>query len=127
VNVPPCIATTYFLIRVDDDEALAIVNGTQAVTTEDFVSFTFLPHKPLNNSICVISWLKGSQRAQRFMSMNRVNELSEKAQQDLFLSLAVESPSVYISPTWWRSLSEEKREEYKKIHLNAAREHVELV
>ena len=127
VNVPPCIAMTYSLIPVDDDDVKAITNGTLPLNPEDAVSFTFFPHKLLTNSICVISWLKGSQRAQRFMTLNRINELSEKEQQDLFFHFAFESPTIYISPTWWRSLSKEKREEYAKIHLKAGREHAELV
>jgi hypothetical protein len=127
VNVPLCIAATYSLIPVNDNDALAIVNGTLPLAAEDVVSFSFLPYPPLNNSICVISWLKGSQRAQQFMSLNRINELPEKEQQDLFFSFAFESPNIYISPLWWKVLSQAKREEYKQAHLQAGREHAELV
>jgi hypothetical protein len=97
------------------------------LTAEDVVSFTLLPDRRLGNTICIISWLKGSPRAQRFMILNRINKLSEQEQQDLFLTYAFESPTIYISPTWWRSLSEEKREEYAKIHQKAGREHAELI
>ena len=127
VNMQPCIAATYALIPVDNDDALAIINGSQTVTVEDAVSFSFLPYQPLSSSICVISWLRGSQRAQRFMTLNRVNELSEKEQNDLFLGLAFESPTLYISPQWWQSLSDDEREEYKRIHHDAGREHAKLV
>jgi hypothetical protein len=127
VNVPPCIAATYSLIPVNDGDALAIINGTQILTEDDFISFSFLPYPPLNNSICVISWLRGSQGAQRFMTLNRINELSEKDQQDLFLFFAFESPTIYISPTWWKALSEAAREKYEQIHLNTGREYAELV
>lgn len=128
VNVPPCIATTYSLVPVDDNDAKAITNGTLALIPEDAISFSFLPHEPLTNSICVISWLKGSQRAQRFMHEWRINALPEKEQQDLFFSFAFESSTIYMSPTWWwHSLSAEKREEYTNIHFNAAREHAALV
>ncbi len=127
VNMPPCIAATYAFIPVAGDDAEAIVNGTHAVSVEDAVSFSFLPYAPLNSSICVISWLRGSQRAQQFINLNRVNELSETEQRDVFLRFAFESPIIYISPTWWQSLSDEKREEYKRMHLDADRRHEDLV
>lgn len=127
VNVPPCVAATYSLIPVNDNDAQAIVNGTQTVTAEDVVSFSFLPYQSLNKSICVISWLRGSPRAQQFMILNRINELSEKEQQDLFFTFAFESPTLYISPIWWKTLSKTKQEEYKQIHLKAGREHAALV
>ncbi len=127
VRIPPCIAATYSLIPVNDIDALTIVNGTQTLTAEDVVSFSFLPYPPLNNTVCVISWLRGSQRAQQFMILNKIGELSEKERQDLFLALAFESPNLYISPVWWKKLSEAKREEYKQIHLNVGTEHAELV
>jgi hypothetical protein len=84
VDVPPCIATTYSLIPVDDDEAKAITDGTLLLKPEDAVNFTFLPHKPLTNSICVISWLKECQRACRFMSLNRISDLSEEVSNERF-------------------------------------------
>jgi len=123
VNVPPCIATTYAFIPIADDEKEAIVNGTLLLSPEDAVSFSFLPHKPLTNSICVISWLKGSERAQRFITANRINALSEQEQLALFFERAFESPTVYMSPRWWNSLSEEKRAEYTQIHFTTVNEH----
>jgi hypothetical protein len=127
VNVQPCVATTYSLIPVNDNDATSIVDGTLVLTAEDVISFTLLPDPRLGNSICMISWLKGSPRAQRFMILNRFNELSEQERQDLFFSFAFESPTIYISPIWWRSLCKEKREEYAKMHLKAGREHAQLV
>lgn len=126
VNMPPCIATTYSLIPTDDYEQKALESGTLQLNPEDAVSFTFLPHQPLTNSICVISWLKGSQRAKRFIAVNRVNELSEKEQLEIFFERAFESPTVYISPQWWNSLSEKKRMEYTQIHFDPVREHENL-
>jgi hypothetical protein len=61
------------------------------------------------------------------MSLNRINKLPEKELQDLFFSFAFESPNIYISPLWWKVLSQAKREEYKQAHLQAGREHAELV
>jgi len=122
VNIPPCIAATYALIPIVDEEKDAIVNGTLLLSPEDAVSFSFLPHKPLTNSICVISWLKGSERAQRFISANRINALSEQEQLALFFERAFESPNVYMSPRWWNSLSEEKRAEYTRIHFTSVNE-----
>lgn len=127
VNMPPCIAATYGFVSTYGDEAQGIVNGTQAITAEDFISFTFLPHETSNQSLCVISWLKGSQRAQRFLLLSRINELSQEEQQDVLLSLAFASPIIYISPPWWRSLSEEKRKEFKKTHINANAKYAALV
>lgn len=127
VNVQPCVATTYSLIPVNDDDASSIVDGKLPLTAEDVISFALLPDPRLGNSICIISWLKGSPREQRFMILNRINDLSEQERQDLFFSYAFESPTIYISPAWWRSLSEEKRQEYMKIHQEAGREHAELV
>lgn len=127
VNVPPCIATTYSLIPVDDEDVKAILNGTLPLSPEDAVSFTFLPHQPLTNSVCVISWLKGSQRAKRFISVNRINEVSEKEQLAIFFERAFESPTVYMSPRWWNSLSGEKQMEYTQIHFNAVNEHAALI
>jgi len=127
VNMQPCIAATYSFIPVEGNDAKAIINGTQAVTVADMVSFSFLPYKLLNCSICVISWLRESQRAHQFMTFRRVNALSEKEQRDLFLSFAFESPTLYISPIWWQSLSDEKREVYTRVHLEAYRRHDELV
>lgn len=46
VNAPPCIATTYALIPVDDNDVKAIMSGTLPLSPEDAVSFTFLPISP---------------------------------------------------------------------------------
>lgn len=121
VNIQPSIAATYSLFPAVD--ATTIINGTQGLTVEDAVSFSFLPYKSMNNSICVISFLRGSQGARRFKTLYKVDELTENEQQDLFLTFAFKSPIIYISPTWWHSLSEEKRDEYKKIHLDVYRGH----
>jgi hypothetical protein len=127
VNRQPCIASTYSFIPVEGNDAMAIINDKLEITVEDEVCFSFLPYKPLDKSICVISWLKGSRRAQQFMTSHRINEITEEEQRDLFLSLAFESPMLYISPTWWQSLSDEEREKYKNIHLNVVRKHANLM
>ena len=127
INMPPCIATTDAIIPASKEDHHAIMNGTLALTAEDVICFTFLPYKPLNKSICIIGWLQGSKRAKRFMNLNSINELSEKEQQDLFFTFAFESSTIYISPTWWFSLSAAKREEYINIHENKAREYLELL
>ena len=127
VNGPPCIAATYSLIPVDEDENTAISNGTLSLNPENAVSFSFLPHEPLTNSICVISWLKDSQRAKRFMTLNMINELSEKEQLDLFFRHAFESPTVYMSPQWWNSLSGEQRMKYTMMHFKIERDHAALI
>lgn len=132
MNIPPCIAATYAFIPVENNEDKAIANGKLAVSTVDAVIYSFLPYKPQESSACVISWLKGSTRAQRFMnnhqimSDHQINEVTETEQQDLFLSLAFQSPTLYISPTWWRSLSDEERERYKRIHLDTYSRHNQL-
>ena len=92
VNVRPCIAATYSLIPVDDNDAKAIVNGTYTLAAEDVVSFSLLPYPPLNNSICVISWLRESLRGQRFMTLNKVNELSERNSKTSFSGLHLRHP-----------------------------------
>lgn len=127
VNRQPCIAATYSFIPVEGNDAMAIINDKLEITVEDEVCFSFLPYKPLDKSICVISWLKGSRRAQQFMTSHRINELPEEEQQDLFFSFAFESPTLYISPAWWQSLSDEEREKYKNIHLNVVRKHANLL
>jgi hypothetical protein len=126
VNVPPCIAATYALIPIADEEKEAIVNGTLQLSPMDAVSFSFLPHKPQTNSICVISWLAGSERAQRFIIENEINNLSEQEQLARFFERAFESPNIYMSPRWWNSLSEEKRAEYTQIHFSIVEEHDKL-
>jgi hypothetical protein len=128
-NVQPCVAATYSHIPNDgnSNDAQSIVDGTLALTAEDVVHFTLLPDPRFGNSICIISWLKDSPRGRQFMILSEINELSEQKRQELFFILAFRSPTIYISPTWWRSLSDEKREEYAKIHQKAGREHAELV
>src|SRR5256885_4949924 len=101
---------------------MVIINGAQALTVGDAICFSFLPYKK-KNSICVISFLRESQGAQRFKTLYKTDELSEKEWQDLFFTFAFESPTIYISPTWWYSLSAEKREEYKRMRLDAYRRH----
>jgi hypothetical protein len=129
MNVQPCVAATYSHIPNDgnSNDAQSIVDGTLALAAEDVVHFTLLPDPRFGNSICIISWLKDSPRARQFMLLSEINELSEQKQQELFSILAFRSPTIYISPTWWRSLSDEKREEYAKIHQQAGREHAQLV
>lgn len=127
VNIPVCIAATYTLIPIGDDEAQAIVNGTQLLTAEDVVSFSLLPYPRANKSLCVISWLKGSQRGEQLLTLHRIPDLSEQEKRDLFLAFAFESPTLYLSPVWWNSLSEAKRDEYTQIRLNAGRDHAALV
>ena len=114
VNLPPCIAATYSLIPYEGNEDKDIANGKLAVTAEDTICFSFLPYKPQESSVCVISWLSGSKRAMRFMTTHRINEISEKEQLDLFLCFAFESPTLYFSPTWWQSLSDGARENIKE-------------
>jgi len=126
VNIPPCVASTYALIPIVDEEKEAIMNGTLQLSPQDAVSFSFLPHEPQTNSICVISWLKGSERAQQFIIANRINALSEQEQLAIFFERAFESPNVYMSPRWWNSLSEEKRAEYTRIHFTTVEEHDKL-
>ena len=122
VNIPPCIASTYALIPIADEEKEAIVNGKLLLSPMDAVSFSFLPHQPKTNSICVISWLKGSERAQRFIIANKINALSEQKQQAIFFERAFASPNVYMSPQWWNSLSGEKRWDYVKMHFTSVSE-----
>lgn len=129
LNVQPCVAASYSQIPNDstDSDAQSIIDGTLTLTANDVVSFTLLPDPRLGNSVCIISWLKNSPRARKFMILSEINELSERQQQELFFILAFKSSTIYISPTWWRSLSQEKREEYMKIHQEAGREHAHLV
>lgn len=126
VNIPPCIAATYALIPIADEEKEAIVNGKLLLSPQDAVSFSFLPHQPKTNSICVISWLKDSERAQRFIIANKINNLSEQEQLATFFERAFESPNIYMSPRWWNSWSEEKRAEYTRIHFTIVEEHDKL-
>lgn len=128
VDIPVCIAATYALIPIaDENDALTIVNGTQLLTAEDVVSFSLLPYLRQNNSLCVISWFKGSRRAEQFMAVTGIPELSPKEQENFSLHYAFESPTLYVSPVWWRTLSEEQREKYRQIHLKTGRDHAELV
>ena len=122
VNIQPCIACTYAFVPYDDIEAKDIRNGLQALTAEDVFVFSLFPHKPLNNHVCVISWLRGSQRAQRVFHLKRINELSEQEQQDVLLSTAFRSNHVYLSPSWWNSLSEEQRRYYVELSLATSKE-----
>lgn len=126
VNIPPCIAATYALIPITDEEKEALVNGKLQLSPRDAVSFSFLPHQPQISSICVINWMKGSEKAQRFIIANKINALSEQEQQAIFFERAFESPNVYISPRWWNSLSDEKRAEYTRIHFTTVEEHDKL-
>ncbi len=127
VNMQPCVACSYTLIPVDDIDSLAIVNGSEALTAEDVLVFSLLPHQTLKRSTCVISWLRGSQRAEELLSFYKINQLSDKEQQDLMLSFAFQSPHIYISPSWWRSLSEEQRKEYAELQFYRHEEFTRLI
>jgi len=120
VNIPPCIACTYALVPSDSLDAMVTINGSQTLTAQDVVVFSFLPYPPLQ-SLFVISWLKGSQRACVLMN-HIINPLPEKERLEFFLSLGFQASNVYISPPWWRSLSKEQKEYYTKLHLEAGRE-----
>lgn len=126
VDMPPCVASTNALIPATDIEQKAVIDGIQAFSAEDVITFSLFPTEQ-NNSIGVISWLRGSQRAHRFLEARNIYHLSEQERQDDFLSLAFESPIVYISPPWWRSLSSEQREEYTQMQLDACRHFSEFV
>lgn len=126
VNIPPCIAATYALIPLTAEEKVDFVNGKLLISPMDAVSFSFLPHKSQTNSICVISWLAGSERARRFIAENEINNLSEQEQLARFFERAFESASIYMSPCWWKLLSEEKRAEYTRIHFSIVEEHDKL-
>jgi hypothetical protein len=128
VDIPVCLAATYALIPIaDENDAQAIVNGTQVLTAEDVVSFSLLPFPRQKNSLCVISWFKGSRRAEQFKAVTGLSELSPKERENFSLHYAFESPTLYLSPVWWRSLSEELRERYRQIHLRTGRDDAELV
>lgn len=126
VNVPPCIAATYALIPLTAKEKEDFANGKLLVSPMDAVSFSFLPHHPNTNSLCVFSWLAGSERAQRFFLENKINNLSEQEQLARFFERAFESANIYISPRWWNSLTEERRAEYTRIHFSIVEEHDKL-
>lgn len=126
VDMPPCVASTNALIPADDFEKKAVIDGTLSFSAEDVITFSFFPTEQ-NNSIGVITWLRDSPRAHRFLEARNIHNLSERERQDDFLSLAFESPTVYISPSWWRSLGSEEREWYTQSQLNACRHLSELV
>ena len=120
VEVPPCIACTYALVLSDAFDAILTINGIQVLTAEDVVVVSFFPNPP-RHSVFVISWLRGSQRA-RIHLTHIINPIPEKEKPDYFLNLAFQAPNVYVSPKWWRSLSQEQKEVCMKLHLSAGRE-----
>jgi hypothetical protein len=120
VDTPPCIACSYALIFSDDLYAMMTIIGRQTLTVEDVVVASFFPYPP-QHSIFVISWLRGSQRA--YVHLNHIiNPVPEKEKANFFLFLGFQAPNVYISPPWWRSLSQEHKDNYTKLHLTAGRE-----
>ncbi len=125
VNIPPCIACTYALVPSDALDTMMTINGLQTLTAEDVVVFSFLPYPPLQ-SVFVISWLRGSRRA-RVLLDHIINPVPEKEKPEFFLSLGFQASNVYVSPKWWKSLSEEQKAYYTKLHLAAGREFAEMV
>lgn len=115
INISPCIAATYCFIPYD---AQAIINGNRPAAVKDVISFSFLPDEQSSDkSICIFSWLKGSQMAERFIIENNIKDFSEMNEQEfqpLFMGLALESPTLYISPQWWSALSDESKEQIKE-------------
>jgi hypothetical protein len=120
MNIPPCIACTDALVPSDLLDAMVTITGSQTLTAQDVVVFSFLPYPPLHN-LFIISWLRGSQRA-RVLLNHIINPLPEKEQLEFFLSSGFQASNVYISPIWWQSLSQEQKEYYTKLHLEAGRE-----
>jgi hypothetical protein len=111
MKTQPCIAATYCFIPLNGDHPKTVIDGKSSVTVEDMLAFSFLPQD--QGSVCIISWLRGSQRAFRFLGQSQVRKLSEKEREDFFLSRAFESPTLYLSPLWWNSLSAEERTRLK--------------
>jgi hypothetical protein len=99
INRGFCVATTYTDIYIDETEVQAIVNNTHKVTAEEVISFSLLPNKLQNSSICVMSWFRGSQRARRLVNLIKIHAMTKKQQQDFFLSIAFRAPIAYITPS----------------------------
>jgi hypothetical protein len=125
VDAPPCIACTNALVPSDALDAMLTITGSQVLTAEDVVVVSFFPNPP-QHSVCVISWLRGSQRAWVLLN-HLINPVPEKEKPNYFLFLGFQAPYVYISPAWWRSLSQEQKEGSSKLHLTAGREFAEFV
>lgn len=120
VNMPPCIACTDTVIPSDPLDAMMLVTGSHTLTAEDVVVYSLFPYPPMH-SLFVISWLRGSQRARVFLDYN-INPVPDEEKPDFFLSMGFQARNVYISPTWWKALSQEQRMDYIKVHLEAGRE-----
>ena len=116
LNIPPCIACTDAFIPTDKDEYIHIFKGTLSFTAEDVLTFTFVPERDSNKSMCVITWFCGSQRATHFRKFHELDQLSGQELLDMLLTNAFMC-NIFISPTWWNSLSQEDKQQAKELQL----------
>jgi hypothetical protein len=120
LNIPPCIACTDAFIPTDEDEHIRMFKGTLSFTAEDVLTFTFFPERDPNKSTCVITWFRGSQRATHFREFHELDQLSGQELLDMLLTNAF-TYNIFISPTWWKSLSQAEKQQAKELQLANAR------
>jgi hypothetical protein len=120
LNFPPHVACTDVFFPVDENEDLR--EAILTLTTEDVMTFSLFPHKTLGKSVGVISWFKSSQRALKYMDDHSLDQRSDDDLEEILISAALRCSNVYISPTWWQSLSPKAKEEAKRLQLANARD-----
>lgn len=120
IDVPHSIAAAQQFIPPDNNDS------HQRVSLKDYMFFTLLPHVGVNKSVCILSWLKGSKRAEQFIhfyKLNTAHDLTDDEREKLLLEITFQSSTLYISPRWWKNtLSDQEREYYKQIRKNLYRE-----
>ncbi len=116
LNIPPCIACSDAFIPTDEGEDRRILKGSLSLTAEDVLTFSFFPERDPNKSMCVITWFRDSQRAAQFRESYELDQLSKDELPEMLVTLAF-TYNIFVSLTWWETLSQEAKQKSKELQL----------
>ena len=118
-SIPPRVACTDAVICYSgNQERTEVANGNIFFAPEDVLTITFFPDKRPNTSVCIITWFKGSKRSENFIHMLDLGNSSEGEVLNNIMYAALAMRLVYISPSWYDTLTDEQKEIIYKLQVS---------
>ena len=119
LHIDPCFAGTDAAISYHGiEDARSIANGSNILSPEDVMTFSFFPDKNLNANICVVTWFRGNKRATSFLDNLELDSSSEDDIRQNIIHTALRVALVYASPAWWNTLSPELQAHTSELQMS---------
>ncbi len=119
LHIDPCFAGTDAVISYHGEvDARSIAIGSNILSPEDVMTFSFFPDKNLNASICVVTWFRGNKRALGFIENLELGNPSEDDVRQNIIHTALRVSLVYVSPMWWNTLSPELQAHTSELQMS---------